>query len=181
MQLEAGQLFRDIAVAISVSLLLSLVVAVTVIPALSSRLLRGGEHASLMLPVIDHLGMAFKWLVMGYTKLTVRFRALGILMVAVIGGGAAIGAAAFLPRLEYLPEGNRNLVFGILIPPPGYNLNTTETIAQRIENTAQRLWERPLIRRWRTAHQRSSISSSSLHPATALSAPRPWTVDGRVS
>ena len=141
MQLEAGQLFRDIAVAISVSVLLSLVVAVTVIPALSSRLLRGGEHASLKLPVIDHLGLAFKWLVMGYTKLTVRFRALGILMVAVIGGGAAIGAAAFLPRLEYLPEGNRNLVFGILIPPPGYNLNTTETIAQRIEKTAQRLWE----------------------------------------
>ena len=40
MQLEAGQLFRDIAVAISVSVLLSLVVAVTVIPALASRLLR---------------------------------------------------------------------------------------------------------------------------------------------
>ena len=40
MQLEAGQLFRDIAVAISVSVLLSLLVAVTVIPALSSRLLQ---------------------------------------------------------------------------------------------------------------------------------------------
>jgi HAE1 family hydrophobic/amphiphilic exporter-1 len=47
----------------------------------------------------------------------------------------------FLPRLEYLPEGNRNLVFGLIIPPPGYNLETTETIAQRIENVAQPLWE----------------------------------------
>ena len=37
MELEAGQLFRDIAVAISVSVILSLVVAVTVIPALTSR------------------------------------------------------------------------------------------------------------------------------------------------
>ena len=41
MQLEVGQLFRDIAVAISVSVLLSLIVSVTVIPALSSRLLKG--------------------------------------------------------------------------------------------------------------------------------------------
>ena len=141
MQLEAGQLFRDIAVAISVSVLLSLLVAVTVIPALASRLLKGGEHSSLRLPIIDHFGMAFKWLVMGYTKLTVRYRALGILMVALIGGGAAVATAVFLPRLEYLPEGNRNLVFGFLIPPPGYNLDTTETIAQRIETTARPLWE----------------------------------------
>ncbi len=36
MELEAGQLFRDIAVAISVSVMLSLVVAVTVMPALAS-------------------------------------------------------------------------------------------------------------------------------------------------
>ena len=56
MQLEAGQLFRDIAVAISVSVLLSLVVAVTVIPALSSRLLKGGETKKLGLPGIDHFG-----------------------------------------------------------------------------------------------------------------------------
>ena len=39
MELEAGQLFRDIAVAISVAVLLSLIVSITVIPALSRRLL----------------------------------------------------------------------------------------------------------------------------------------------
>ena len=143
MQLEAGQLFRDIAVAISVSVLLSLVVAVTVIPALSSRLLSGAEGASkpLRLPGIDHAARAFHWLVMAYVRLTVRVRGIGLLMVAVIGGGAAIAAIAFLPKLEYLPEGNRNLVFGLIIPPPGYNLDTTETIAERIEATAQPMWE----------------------------------------
>ncbi|MEJ2178232.1 MAG: efflux RND transporter permease subunit, partial [Gammaproteobacteria bacterium] len=41
MELEAGQLFRDIAVAISVSVVLSLLVSITVIPALSKRLLSG--------------------------------------------------------------------------------------------------------------------------------------------
>ncbi|MEE4119500.1 MAG: efflux RND transporter permease subunit, partial [Paracoccaceae bacterium] len=141
MQLEAGQLFRDIAVAISVSVLLSLVVAVTVIPALSSRLLSGSEAKPMPLPGIDQLGAAFSWLVMAYVKLTVRFRAVGLVMVAAIAGGAAIAAVAFLPKLEYLPEGNRNLVFGLIIPPPGYNLDTTETIAERIEETARPMWE----------------------------------------
>jgi HAE1 family hydrophobic/amphiphilic exporter-1 len=141
MELEAGQLFRDIAVAISVSVLLSLVVAVTVIPALCSRLLPATNARPMRLPGVDHLGRAFSWAVMAYTRLTVRFRVAGLVMVAVIGTGAAIAAWTFLPKLEYLPEGNRNLVFGLIIPPPGYNLETTETIAQRIEAVAQPMWE----------------------------------------
>jgi HAE1 family hydrophobic/amphiphilic exporter-1 len=141
MQLEAGQLFRDIAVAISVSVLLSLLVAVTVIPALSSRLLAGGQQKLLPLPGIDHLGRGFKALVMMYVRATVRMRALGIVMVTLIAGTAITASVTFLPQLEYLPEGNRNLVFGLIIPPPGYNLDTTETIAERIEQTARPMWE----------------------------------------
>ena len=38
-----------------------------------------------------------------------------------------------LPKLEYLPEGNRNLIFGIMLPPPGYNLATLTEIAERVE------------------------------------------------
>ncbi len=141
MQLEAGQLFRDIAVAISVSVLLSLLVAVTVIPALSSRLLSSGAQKTLPLPGIDHLARGFKALVMMYVRATVRARLLGIIMVSLIAGAAATATITFLPQLEYLPEGNRNLVFGLIIPPPGYNLDTTETIAERIEQTARPMWE----------------------------------------
>jgi HAE1 family hydrophobic/amphiphilic exporter-1 len=141
MQLEAGQLFRDIAVAISVSVLLSLVVAVTVIPALASRILRAGVQKPVRIWGVDHLASGFAALVMAYVRLTVRFRAIGLIMVMAIAGGAAVASYAFLPRLEYLPEGNRNLVFGLIIPPPGYNLKTTETIAQRIETVARPLWE----------------------------------------
>lgn len=140
MQLEAGQLFRDIAVAISVSVLLSLVVAVTVIPALSSRLLAGGQTKKVSLPGIDHFGRAFTWLIMKYVRFTVRFRAVGLVMVGLIATTAITAAWLFLPKLEYLPEGNRNLVFGLIIPPPGYNLQTTETIAQRIEAVAEPMW-----------------------------------------
>ncbi len=144
MELEAGQLFRDIAVAISVSVMLSLVVAVTVVPALASRLL-GANKPSLSvmpLPIIDHFGKAFSWLIRGYARLTVSSRLLGVMCAGAITAGAIWGAATFLPKLEYLPEGNRNLVFGFILPPPGYNLSTTTQIAERIENVARPLWEK---------------------------------------
>lgn len=141
MQLEAGQLFRDIAVAISVSVLLSLVVAVTVIPALASRLLSQKDQTPTRLWGVDHIARGFRALVMTYVRWTVRNRALGLVMVGAIAGGAAFASLTFLPRLEYLPEGNRNLVFGLIIPPPGYNLDTTQTIAERIETVARPLWE----------------------------------------
>ena len=141
MRLEAGQLFRDIAVAISVSVLLSLIVAVTVIPALSSRLLSTGDQRPVRIWGLDHIAHGFRNLVMAYVRLTVRSRLVGITMVAIIAGGAAVASYTYLPRLEYLPEGNRNLVFGLIIPPPGYNLDTTQTIAQRIETVAEPLWE----------------------------------------
>ncbi|MEJ8561032.1 efflux RND transporter permease subunit [Yoonia sp. GPGPB17] len=86
MQLEAGQLFRDIAVAISVSVLLSLVVAVTVIPALASRLLRRDDQNAIGIWGLDHLARGFRGLVMAYVRVTVRFRTIGVIMVAVIAG-----------------------------------------------------------------------------------------------
>ncbi len=143
MELEAGQLFRDLAVAISVSVVLSLVVAITVIPALSSRLLgRGQARLSILhVPIVDHLGRLFAWLVRGYAWLTVKVRLIGLLVVGTITGAAIWGAAEYLPKLEYLPEGNRNLVFGVILPPPGYNLATTTEIAERIEGVARPLWE----------------------------------------
>ncbi|MEO1794771.1 MAG: efflux RND transporter permease subunit, partial [Pseudomonadota bacterium] len=143
MELEAGQLFRDIAVAISVSVILSLVVAVTVIPALSNRLLGAGRTKLTVtrLPVVDHFGRAFAWLVAAYTKLVVRSRIVGITVVALITGTAVWASLTYLPKLEYLPSGNRNLVFGVIIPPPGYNLATTTDIARRVETVARPLWE----------------------------------------
>ena len=62
MDLEVGQLFRDIAVAISVSVLLSLLVSVTLIPALSNRMLTGRIptlRSRFRLPVIDSFGRGF--------------------------------------------------------------------------------------------------------------------------
>ncbi|WP_299390940.1 efflux RND transporter permease subunit [Pelagibius sp.] len=147
MQLEVGQLFRDIAVAISVSVMLSLLVSVTVLPALSSWLLSGGSKkldeksiTRLRLPLVDRLADFFIALIMGFVRLVVRSRLVAFVVVASVTTAASLGAWQFLPKLEYLPEGNRNLVFGIIIPPPGYNLGTTTDIAKGIEAATRPLW-----------------------------------------
>ena len=133
LELEVGQLFRDIAVAISVSVLLSLIVAVTVIPALATRLLPRLETRGLPLPGIDHLARLFVRGVIGFTRAATRSRLLSLVVVGLICGATVGATYKFLPKLEYLPSGNRNLVFGYILPPPGYNLETTSEIASAIE------------------------------------------------
>lgn len=147
MQLEVGQLFRDIGVAISVSVILSLLVSVTVIPALSSRLLSGGLSKDsttikrVRIPVLDDLANAFVEGVIAFTRLVTGNKIMAVSVVAATSFICAAGAWVFLPKLEYLPEGNRNLMFGIVIPPPGYNLDTTTDIAKNIEEEIK-----PLLR-----------------------------------
>ena len=144
MELEVGQLFRDIGVAISVSVLLSLLVAVTVIPALASRLLAsegvGDPSRQLRLPGIDWFAHAFVRLIQWFTKVVVRSRAIALAVIALVTGGAIGLTYVLLPDLEYLPSGNQNFIFGFLIPPAGYNLEASTEIATGIENAARPLW-----------------------------------------
>ena len=142
MELEVGQLFRDIAVAISVAVILSLLVAMTVIPALSKRLLTNVRSSgdSIRLPVIDHLAGGFAAGVMAFTRAVVKSRMFALVVAAFVTVSALAGAYALLPKLEYLPDGNRNLVFGVIIPPPGYNLDTKTEIAKRVEEASRPLW-----------------------------------------
>jgi len=156
MELEAGQLFRDIAVAISVSVVLSLAVASTVIPSLASRILgrrrrRGGgtpeAHAAddeapyrLRLPLVDDAAALFVRGVLAFTGWVVRRRLRAALVAFVVCGGALVVSWQLLPKLDYLPTGNRNLVFGIVLPPPGYNLETTTGIARSVEDAVRPLW-----------------------------------------
>jgi len=143
LKLEAGQLFRDIAVAISVSVLLSLVVAVTVIPSMAARFLRGGVedvYTNRHIPVIDPLASAFVHAITTLTRAIVGSRLRSVVCVGVVCAVTAGASWWFLPKLEYLPEGNRNLILAILQPPPGYNLETTTAIAQDVEAAAERLW-----------------------------------------
>ena len=140
MQLEAGQLFRDIAVAISVAVTMSLLVSVTVLPALAKWLLTGVKATKKNIFIIDNIARGFVKFTIGYVKLITKSRMASLLVAATVALGALSISYSMLPKLEYLPEGNRNLIFGIMLPPPGYNLETLTEIAERVEIRVKNLW-----------------------------------------
>ncbi len=142
MKLEIGQLFRDIAVAISVAVILSLIVAITLIPALSNRLLKKdpSKNATRRIPVIDDIARFFTNAAVGFVHAVVKSKILSLGVVASLCAAALAFSALFLPKLEYLPEGNRNLIIGVLLPPPGYNLDTAAGIAEDVEAAVRPLW-----------------------------------------
>ncbi|MEM7072374.1 MAG: efflux RND transporter permease subunit, partial [Pseudomonadota bacterium] len=138
MDLEIGQLFRDIAVAISVSVILSLVVACTVIPTLCSLLLSGGQVVRIgRTGRIDQLAGQFADAIQNLARRMHTRPALALILFLAIAASCATAAWRFLPKLEYLPDGNRNFVFGILFPPPGYNLDAMQSIADQFEQALQ--------------------------------------------
>ncbi|MFQ5765200.1 MAG: efflux RND transporter permease subunit, partial [Rhodospirillales bacterium] len=85
-------------------------------------------------------GRGFVSLIMTVTRRVTASRSLSGAVVGGICGTAALAAWLFLPKLDYLPDGNRNLVFGVIVPPPGYNLAMTTKIAKDIENEIRPLW-----------------------------------------
>src|SRR5690606_21248289 len=124
---EAGQLFRDISLAIVASVTLSLIVSITVIPAAMSRFMRAKadehEHGKFrkafeslfgLAPALQrmnrYLGERVYWVMTGWRGWSLR-PAIIIVMTA----ASLIGALMLRPPLDYLPAGNRNLVFGGLL------------------------------------------------------------------
>lgn len=143
MELEIGQLFRDIAVAISVSVVLSLLVSMTVIPALSHKFLPplSPDQQPRRLPIIDAFARRFVAILITSQRKILTSKARSLVTVCAVVGLTLGGSWFFLPKLDYLPEGNRNLVFGVIMPPPGYNLDTMRGITDRVEAAAAALWQ----------------------------------------
>lgn len=142
---EAGQLFRDIAIAISSSVVLSLIVSITVIPSLSAKILgrvvkkeTGDTRLSFLTGMASSFVNAiyrFVYWMCGYVTARVGVA----LMLVVLAAGFVW---MLMPQTEYLPEGNREILFGILLPPPGYNLAELENIAEEVEADVLPLVER---------------------------------------
>ena len=55
----------------------------------------------------------------------------GLLIIFLIGG-SIVSIVELLPKMEYLPQGNRNLIFNILIPPPGLSYREKKQIGETI-------------------------------------------------
>ncbi|WP_013628678.1 efflux RND transporter permease subunit [Rubinisphaera brasiliensis] len=170
-QEEAGQLFRDIALAISSAVGLSLIVSITLISTSSARLLNadsadaedplasplpGGkrqkvnDHGSGILKVkklspverfFFRCGNALIGLIVGLNRIVLGNTFLRIAVVLLLVGSSFGLSYMMWPKVEYLPTGNRNLVFGILLPPPGYNQDELMAMGQHVESTLRPYWD----------------------------------------
>jgi len=200
---EAGQLFKDIAIAVTSAVALSLTVSVSVIPMLSRQfyrlaakrersargprsrkrkvlaavfLLLVGAAVFALSPKLGSLasaiptpGAILQFLAAHWLKALVLAAAAGLAMAAFVHAvkiatsvarlivwlvslavanwatrlvtiasltTLAIASAYFLlPKMEYLPQGNRNLILSILIPPPGLSYEERMAIGEYIFET----------------------------------------------
>ena len=144
LDLPIGQLFRDIGIAISVSVLISVFISVTLIPTVAAKVLSGSKDEfkkTRSIKYIDTFASMFAKAIHNYAfwaTNSLRY-GLGVVLSLIITAGIII--FVFLPPLDYLPDGNRNFVFARIMVPPGYNKEATIDIARAMENAARPLWE----------------------------------------
>lgn len=115
---EVGQLFSDLAITITAAIALSLITAITVVPTAAKIFLARKNF----IDPYSHLWKVMCGFIMELTD-TPRRRALWILILISI----PIAVMFILkPKADYLPDGNQNLAFAFILPPPGVNIETIE-------------------------------------------------------
>ena len=128
----SGQLFRQFAVAVSVSMLISAINALTLSPALCSVLLkRGGSSRGLMRYVLHGIDRVRD----GYVSLVrrlVRVAVLGVVLVAAVLL-ASLGLFRITPQ-GFLPAEDQGAFFAAMRLPEGASLNRTEQIVAQVES-----------------------------------------------
>lgn len=137
---SAGQLFRDIALAIMAAVGLSLIVSITVIPSAAAAWLGKVKSNEGLSGTGTQRGPLLR-VVGGSVSMLMSSWILSTLTIAVFFVGTVFGIVKLMPPLDYLPLGNRNIVFGLLFPPPGYNTEQISELGERIEAKMRPAWE----------------------------------------
>lgn len=128
---EAGQLYSDIAIAISAAILASMLVAITVLPTAAAHLAQLGDPQRSAGEDSDRESGLRTFTLRSVSALlaTPRRRVSCIASVVIL----SLAAILFLtPPAEYLPEGEEPKVFAIMSPPPGYNLPAMQAVADDV-------------------------------------------------
>ena len=128
---EAGQLYGDIAIGVTATILVSMLVAITVVPtaaanfALPPAAAAGGAEASSSRGGMRGLLLGVGWLIASPPR---RFAVMALTLAVC----AAI-IVKLTPPAEYLPPGEEPKVFGRMNAPPGYNLPTMREIGYDVQ------------------------------------------------
>lgn len=120
---EAGQLYSDVAIAISAAIIASMLVALLVVPAAAARFASASSSnnsmtSALRLPTFITSFLASK---------TQRLVCVVLAAIVLLGGSWLL-----MPQAEYLPEGEEPKAFSMMIAPPGYNLSHMEKIGNEL-------------------------------------------------
>ncbi len=132
---EAGQLFKDIAIAVTAAVSFSLFVSISVIPMLWNQLMKFSVHDSHQAKedsAIVNFGHRINHKIMHYVRWTLQSKTHQITTVAVLVAFSISSTWFLFPKMEYLPQGNRNLVFNIMIPPPGLSYEESKQIGEEV-------------------------------------------------
>jgi multidrug efflux pump subunit AcrB len=122
---EAGQIFTDLALTISISVIFSLIVAVSVLPAATVKFIHRGDFND------KHSGMWRK--ITNFLDGLTRTRTQQISWIAGLLLVPLALAYLLRPPADYLPEGNRNFSFGGVSMPPGMSFTAAkEEVAEVI-------------------------------------------------
>ena len=129
---EAGQLYSDIAVAISASILMSLLIATLVVPTLCSRFLTPNRVEMSARSGLYAAGQRFGAALLRFVNWLMETVTRRLALVAVV---ACITLLIFasIPKAEYLPQGEEPKMFVQMYAPPGYNVEEMHTIYKDLE------------------------------------------------
>src|SRR6266581_3529842 len=128
----SGQLFRQFAVAVSVSMLISALNALTLSPALCGVLLkRGHSSRGAMRYVLGAIDRTRDGYVATVRKL-VRVTAVALIVVA--GALAASVLIFYITPQSFLPDEDQGAIFAALRLPEGASVNRTEAVVKQVED-----------------------------------------------
>ena len=141
----SGQFFRQFAVTISASTLISCIVSLTLSPALCAVLLRPHDRhrparrrplpLSLLRAGAEHFNRGFERLSAAYGRLTKRLvRAAGVVAVLYVALIGLAGVQFSRAPTGFIPEQDQGYLITILQLPPGATLERTATLVRKATN-----------------------------------------------
>lgn len=138
-----GQFYRQFALVIAISTVLSTLNSLTLSPALAAVLLRPGEHPAEMRPrrgfsrLADALSGVFSWGAAGYVRgvaQAIRFR--GVVLILYAGLLALTAFGLVRVPLGFVPAQDKSYLVGIAQLPDAASLDRTEDMVRRMTDIA---------------------------------------------
>jgi hydrophobe/amphiphile efflux-1 (HAE1) family protein len=137
----SGQFFRQFAVTIAASTVISCAVSLTLSPALCALLLEphDPQHAAkaslprrILFAGFDRFNRGFDWLSSSYGKLTARLvRSLAVVVVIYVALIGAAGVELARAPTGFIPEQDQGYLITVLQLPPGATLARTEAVVKQ--------------------------------------------------